>query len=171
MHIDSGRIHVLQQILFCLAQGADHMSEHVTRHVLSEAPQLACPGDALARHAAGNYGEHRHTAASTAINASTDAKQPHMVSAILPNSSIPLPGLQAALPALPEDLADLVDEVFSAAAGPVAVQAVRDFLQTQRATSLEDLQFLELSWMQVLLTSLLPVCSSCSTIASCEDSP
>lgn len=43
----------------------------------------------------------------------------------------------------------LVDEVFVEAAGPAAAAAVRSFLQRQRVTALDDLQYLELPWLQV----------------------
>ncbi len=43
----------------------------------------------------------------------------------------------------------LVDEVFVEAAGPAAAAAVRGFLQRQRVTALDDLQYLELPWLQV----------------------
>jgi hypothetical protein len=55
----------------------------------------------------------------------------------------------AALPPLPPEVVLLIDEVFTFAAGPSAATAVRDFLQSQRVTSLDDFNYLELPWLQV----------------------
>ena len=46
-------------------------------------------------------------------------------------------------------MVELVEEVFSAAAGEAAAAAMCEFLQSLRVTALEDLQFLELPWLQV----------------------
>lgn len=50
-------------------------------------------------------------------------------------------------PALPADVARLVKEVFDTAAGLDAVNAVSDYLRSQRVTSLADLQWLQLDWL------------------------
>lgn len=54
---------------------------------------------------------------------------------------------------LPESVASLVKDIVEQAAGTQAAAAVTSFLQAQCVTGLEDLQYIELSWMQDALVS------------------
>lgn len=58
------------------------------------------------------------------------------------------PSVKQPLPPLPDEVNNLVQEVFAESCGMEGVAAVTTYLQCQRVTSLGDLYYLELPWLQ-----------------------
>ncbi|KAK9815402.1 hypothetical protein WJX72_003093 [[Myrmecia] bisecta] len=66
---------------------------------------------------------------------------------VLPARSTDPTRTQPPLPDLPEEVTSLAREVFETPAGQAAVDALASYLQRQRVTSLQDLQWLQLEWL------------------------